>query len=149
MKVILINGSYRNEGCTYTALREIEKTLIKEGIDTEIFNIGTGPISGCLGCGYCSKHTGCRIDDSVNDFLKKLEGADGFVFGSPVHYASISGAMSSFMDRVFTAAPNKLALKPAAGVVSCAEGVEQLLLKNLIDILPLTICRLLQVSIGM
>lgn len=67
MKVLLVNGSPQN-GCTYTALEEISKTLKEEGIDSEIYQIGTKPISGCTACRSCMKIGKCVIDDNVNDF---------------------------------------------------------------------------------
>ena len=122
MKVILVNGSPNKKGCTYTALEEVAKTLNAEEIDTEIFQIGSKPISGCLACLNCRKLGRCAISDRVNDFLDIAEGADGFVFGSPVHYASAGGAITSFMDRVFYAdsgsGKQSFYLKPAAAVVS-------------------------------
>lgn len=116
MKVLLINGSPHKFGCTYTALSEVEKALNENGIETEIFHIGTAPISSCTACRGCSNNR-CVIDDVVNSALEKAEAADAFVFGSPVHYAGISGSMKSFMDRFFFAAEHKL--KPGAAVVSC------------------------------
>lgn len=122
MKVLLINGSPHRNGCTYTALQEVEKELNAAGVETEIFWIGTRPISGCLGCGQCLKTGRCFMDDPVNEFLEKAAEADGFVFGSPVHYASISGALSSFMDRAFYGKGKIFRYKPAAGIVSCRRG---------------------------
>lgn len=120
MKVLLVNGSPHEKGCTFTALSEVERILREEGIDTEIFHIGTKPISGCLACGSCRKTGRCIISDSVNDCLEKAKDADGFIFGSPVHYAAMGGAMTSFMDRLFYAAigSDMFYLKPGAGVVS-------------------------------
>jgi len=122
MKVILVNGSPHIQGCTYTAICEVAKTLTEEGIDTEVFHIGNEPISGCIACGTCRKIGHCAITDSVNVFLEKAKDADGFIFGSPVHYAAASGAMTSFMDRVFYAdlcsAGGAFYLKPGACVVS-------------------------------
>lgn len=120
MKVLLVNGSPHEKGCTYTALSEVERILREESIDTEIFHIGTKPISGCLACGSCRKTGRCVISDSVNAFLEKAKDADGFVFGSPVHYAAMGGAMTSFMDRAFYAAigGDMFYLKPGACVVS-------------------------------
>lgn len=118
MKVILVNGSPNEKGCTYTALREVEKTLREEGIDTEIFWLGKGPISGCTGCGGCRKGDGCVIKDRVSDFSAVADTADGFIFGTPVHFASASGAITSFMDRVFFSCGRKMTFKPAACVVS-------------------------------
>ena len=122
MKVILVNGSPKEKGCTYTALKEVEKQLNKNDIETEIFWIGNKPISGCLGCGGCLKTGKCVIDDKVNEFLEKVEEADGFVFGSPVHFAASSGMLSSFMDRVFYGRGKLFANKVASAVVSCRRG---------------------------
>ena len=122
MKVILVNGSPHEKGCTYTALQTVAETLNAEGIDTEIFQLGTKPLVGCTACGACAKTGRCVFDDRVNEFLDLAAGADGFVFGSPVHYASAGGAITSFMDRAFFAGSNSkeglFALKPAAAVVS-------------------------------
>ena len=101
MKVLLVNGSPHQRGCTYTALEEVAKTLEENGIETEIFQVGNKPINGCIGCGVCKKKGECFMDDKVNEFAKKAKEADGFVFGSPVHYAAASGALTSFLDRVF------------------------------------------------
>jgi len=117
MKVLLINGSPNEKGCTHTALDEIRKTLEAEGIGAEIFWIGKAPISGCLACGCC-KNGRCAIEDVVNNFSEKAQTADGFIFGSPVHYASASGALLSFMDRAFFSGGRSLRLKPAAAIVS-------------------------------
>jgi multimeric flavodoxin WrbA len=122
MKVLLVNGSPHKKGCTWTALTEVAKTLNKEGIDTEIFWIGVKPLAGCTACKSCAKTGRCMFDDTVNEFLDIAKDADGFIFGSPVHYAAASGAMTSFMDRVFytdlQAGRQTFALKPAAAVVS-------------------------------
>lgn len=120
MKVLLVNGSPHQTGCTYTALKEVEKTLQEEGIETEIFWIGIKPIAGCIACGYCGKNGKCAFDDVVNVFVEKAKQADGFIFGTPVHYAAAAGAMTSFMDRVFyTGSRQKVFLyKPAAAVIS-------------------------------
>jgi len=122
MKVLLVNGSPHKKGCTYTALTEVAETLKKEGIKTEIFWIGIKPLAGCTACMTCSKKGRCMFDDSVNEFLDIAKDADGFIFGSPVHFAAASGAMTSFMDRVFytdlMAGRQSFYLKPAAAVVS-------------------------------
>ena len=122
MKVILVNGSPNENGCTRRALQEIEDTLKASGIETEIFNIGTDAISGCLGCRACRELGKCVIDDKVNEFISLAENADGFIFGSPVYYAGANGALTSFMDRVFysdrCAKKNVFAFKPAAAVAS-------------------------------
>lgn len=122
MKVLLINGSPKEKGCTYTALKEVEKQLNINNIETEIMWIGNAPISGCIGCGSCLKTRKCFIDDKVNEFLEKVPKTDGFVFGSPVHFAAISGQLSSFMDRAFYGRGKLFANKLAAGIVSCRRG---------------------------
>lgn len=122
MNVILLNGSPHPAGCTYTALREVADTLNAEGVDTEILQVGSRPVSGCLGCGACLKTGRCFIDDGVNDFVARSAQADGFVFGSPVHYAAASGALTSFLDRAFYGKGKAFTNKPGAVVVSCRRG---------------------------
>lgn len=119
MKVLLVNGSLHEKGCTYTALCEVEKALNANGVDTEIYWIGQSATSGCKGCWACKKLGKCVIDDGVNEFVEKAAQCDGYVFGSPVYYASAAGALVSFMDRVFYSGGKKLSYKPAAAVVSC------------------------------
>lgn len=122
MKVLLVNGSPHKEGCTYTALTEVAGALNREGITTEIFWLGSKPLSGCLACKTCAEKKQCVFDDKVNEFLDLARDADGFVFGSPVHYAAASGAITSFLDRAFysdsQAGRQSFYLKPAAAVVS-------------------------------
>ena len=119
MKVLLVNGSSHEKGCTYTALAEVAKALNANGVETEIYWLGQNQISGCKGCWACKKVKKCVIDDGVNEFVAKAAEFDGFVFGSPVYYASAAGALVSFMDRVFYSGGKNLAFKPAAAVVSC------------------------------
>ncbi len=123
MKVLLVNGSPHENGCTYTALAEVEKVLKEEGIETEIFWIGNKPIAGCIACGGCSKTGKCVFDDSVNEAVEKVKEADGFIFGSPVHYAAASGQLTSFMDRLFySTGSDAFYLKPAACISSARRG---------------------------
>ncbi|KHD36749.1 NADPH-dependent FMN reductase [Clostridium acetobutylicum] len=124
MKVLLINGSPHAKGCTYTALSEVAKALEEENIETEIFQIGTKPVRGCIGCGTCSKTGSGKCvfdDDTLNAGLEKAKTADAFIFGSPVHYAAASGALTSFLDRFFYAGKD-FAYKPGAAIVSCRRG---------------------------
>ena len=84
MKVLMLNGSCNLKGCTYTALEEIGRVLLDEGLDYEIFQIGAKPVRDCLGCGKCRDGKCVFTDDGVNEFVEKAYEADGFVFGSPV-----------------------------------------------------------------
>lgn len=123
MKVLLVNGSPHKDGCTNVALTEIEKELQKNGIDVEKMWLGTQPIAGCIGCNKClSTNNRCFINDKVNEFLEICDNFDGFVFGSPVHFAAASGSITSFLDRVFYGRGNLFANKLCASVVSCRRG---------------------------
>ena len=122
MKVLLVNGSPHEKGCTNRALLEVQKALTQNGVESEIFWLGQEPLAGCIGCGACRELGKCFIDDKVNEFTKKAENADAFVFGCAVHYASVTGAIKPFMDRVFYSGGRHLRYKPAAGVVSCRRG---------------------------
>lgn len=123
MKVLLINGSPKEAGCTYTALNEVASALQNEGIDTEIVSVGKAPIQGCIGCGGCAKAGKCVFNnDMVNTVIAKATEADGFIVGTPVHYAAASGAITSLMDRVCYAGGKHLAFKPAAAIASCRRG---------------------------
>lgn len=120
MKVLLINGSPKKEGCTYTALSEVSEQLNKNGIETEIFHIGNKPIRGCTACGKCSQRSNRCIfdDDVVNEALAKMEEADGLIVGSPVYYASANGSLICLLDRMYYAGRTCFAFKPGAAVVS-------------------------------
>ena len=119
MKVLLLNGSPRERGCTFTALSEVASSLERNGIETEIYWLGSEPISGCQVCLFCKSRGKCVIDDNVNHFVEKAAGVDGLVFGSPVHYASASGIITTFLDRVFYSASKVFSGKLGAAVVSC------------------------------
>ncbi len=119
MKVLMINGSPHERGCTYTALAVIAEELKRQGVESEIVWLGTGAIHSCAGCGACQKLGKCRFDDDiVNAVGAKLSEADGYVFGAPVHYASPAGAMVAFMDRLFYSFGRLMKFKPAAAIVS-------------------------------
>lgn len=123
MKVLLVNGSPHKSGCTNRALEEVAATLQKEGIETEMFWIGNKLIGGCIACKRCVQTGKCVFDDVVNTCREKAYEADGFVFGTPVHYGAASGNMTAFMDRLFYSElggnQNKaFYLKPAAAVIS-------------------------------
>lgn len=118
MKVLLLNGSPHTHGCTYTALEEVAGQLNKNGIETEIVQIGTDSIRGCIACGKCGENNRCIFDDVVNEILEKMEHADGLVVGTPVYYASPNGSLISLLDRLFYASGGQFAYKPAAAVAS-------------------------------
>lgn len=144
MKVLLVNGSPNREGCTYTALKEVSKTLEENGIDTEIFQVGNKPIGGCIGCGSCKKTGECFMEDGVNEFVEKAKEADGFVFGSPVYYAAASGSITSFLDRAFYSGGKHMAFKPGAVICSARRAGTTSTLDQLSKYL--TICNMPVVS---
>ena len=94
MKVLLLNGSPNEHGCTFTALAEVAKTLNGCGVETETLWLGKGPQRDC----------------------------GGFVFGTPVYYAHPSGRVLSVLDRVFFAGGRNFAHKPGAAVCSARRG---------------------------
>ncbi len=108
--------------CTFTALEVVAAALNEEGIETQIFQVGTKPMSGCIACRTCEKTGRCAFSDGVNDFLDLAEYSDGFIFGSPVHYAAATGAITSFLDRAFFSSfcsgKSVFHLKPGGVVVS-------------------------------
>jgi len=123
MKVLLINGSPHEKGCTYTALSEVASALNANGIDTEIFHIGSEPLRGCIGCRACAKAGKCVFDDDIcNELAARVAEADGLVVGTPVYYAGANGALCALLDRVFFSSGAKFKYKPAAAVVSCRRG---------------------------
>lgn len=124
MKVMLINGSPHEKGCCYTALEEINKVFEGEGIETEWVWVGNKPVAGCIGCGNCKKTGKCAFKgDAVNDAVEKFKECDALIIASPVHYASASGAVTSFMDRFFYSSDKAdLKLKLGATIVSCRRG---------------------------
>ena len=105
MKVLLINGSRRKSGCTYTALKEVADVLESEKISTEIIHVGIDAVNG-------------NIDKAVKETAAMLDEVDGIVLGSPVYYASPSGEIQVFLDRLFYIHGDKLKHKPGAVVAS-------------------------------
>lgn len=124
MKVLLVNGSPRKEGNTSVALAEVAKALEAEGIESEVFWLGTKPVNDCIACGKCAELGGrCVMDnDVVNELIAKAGEADGFVFGTPVYYAHPSGRILSAMDRAFCAGGAAFSHKPAAAVAVARRG---------------------------
>ncbi|HJD23249.1 MAG TPA: flavodoxin family protein [Firmicutes bacterium] len=122
MKVICINGSPNEHGCTDAALKEVEGALRRRGIQTERVYLGKRPVPGCIGCRECQQTGRCIQNDGVNDLLEKLDEIDALVVGSPVYYAGPSGQVTAFLDRLFYAAGGRMAGKLGAAVVSCRRG---------------------------
>ena len=123
MKILMINGSPNQNGCTYTALSEMAAVFEKNGIETEILWLGKKATPDCIACCKCQQGGGCVFNDEVNDIAARIDDIDGFVFGSPVYYGGPTGRLTSFMDRLFFSIPNeKFAGKLAASVVSCRRG---------------------------
>ena len=123
MKVLLINGSPNELGCTFTALSEVASTLNKNGIDSEIYHIGKKPLQGCISCMKCFELGRCVFNDSVNEIASRLDEFSGIIVGSPVYFAGPAGSLCAFLDRLFMSVDDsKLSGKPAACVVSCRRG---------------------------
>lgn len=123
MRALLINGSPRAKGCTYTALTELKHTLEAEGIDVALIRVGHLDIHGCIACRKCHETGKCVFDDIVNEIASKLAEADAFVIGAPVYYSSPAGGAISFLDRLFfsTMGIDKT-MKVGAAVVTCRRG---------------------------
>lgn len=123
MKALLINGSPRAKGCTYTALSELKASLEAEGVEVELIHVGHLDIHGCIACRSCAKTGKCVFDDVVNEIAPKLKEADAFVIGAPTYYASPAGGAIAFMDRLFysTGSVDKR-MKVGAAVVTCRRG---------------------------
>ena len=121
-KVILLNGSAHQNGCTRTALDEMIKVFEAEGIEAELIQVGTKAVRGCIGCNTCYETGKCVFDDLVNEVAPKFEEADGMVVGSPVYYASPNGTLVSFMDRLLYSTHFSKHMKVGAAVVSCRRG---------------------------
>ncbi len=126
MQVLVINGSPHKDGCTYTALTEVIKQLEVHNISTRVIHVGTKPVQDCIGCMGCARKKSCVFEeDAVNEAARLMDESDGLLVGSPVYYAGPSGALCSFLNRMYfqrIATPEAFANKPAAAVVSCRRG---------------------------
>lgn len=122
MKVLLINGSPRSKGNTYTALHEMEVTFQAEGIETEIIHVGNKDIRGCIGCRQCKKSGKCVFDDIVNETAPKFDACDGIVVGSPVYFASANATLVAFLTRLFYSVPCDKRMKVGASAVVARRG---------------------------
>ncbi len=121
-KILLCNGSPHTNGCTATALDEMIRVFAEEGMETELIQVGSKAVRGCISCRSCSKLGKCVFDDLVNEVAPKFEEADGLVVGSPVYYGSPNGTLLSFLDRLFYSTGFSKHMKVGAAVVSCRRG---------------------------
>ena len=123
-KVLLINGSPKENGNTFLALSEVAKALNSEGIETEIISIGKKAVQGCIACGMCGRTGKCTFNDDL--YYKVLravkDGIDGLIIGSPVYYGGPNGSLCALLDRVFYSLGPDLQYKPGASVVVCRRG---------------------------
>ena len=122
MKVLLLNGSPHAAGSTWTALHEMEKVWIGNGLETEIVHVGNQSVRGCMACMFCKGHGRCVFDDLVNETAHKFEACDGLVVGSPVYYASANATLIAFLDRLFYSTGFDKTMKVGASVVSARRG---------------------------
>ena len=122
MKVLMLNGSPRKDGNTEIALKEMEKIFARNGIETEIVQVGNKDIRGCIACLHCKKAGKCVFDDLVNETAKKFEEADGLVVASPVYYASANATLVAFLQRLFYSTPFSKRMKVGAAVAAARRG---------------------------
>ena len=123
MKVVLINGSPHRKGNTFIALSEVAGALEKEGVQTEIIQLGIKAVQGCIACNKCAELGHCVFQDTLyNQVREALQEADGIVVGSPVYYAGPNGALCALLDRVFYSCSEVLAYKAGASVAVCRRG---------------------------
>lgn len=122
MKVLLLNGSPHVHGNTAAALEEMAAVFAQEGVETELIQVGSRNIRGCIACRSCKKNGKCVFDDLVNEVAPKLEACDGVVIGSPVYFASANGTMVSFLDRLFFSTLFDKRMKVGASVVIARRG---------------------------
>lgn len=122
MKVLMINGSPHKNGNTATALQEMEKIFLQEGVETEIVQVGNQAVRGCIACGSCGKNGKCVFDDLVNETAPKFEECDGLVVASPVYYASANATLVAFLDRLFYSSHFDKRMKVGASVVAARRG---------------------------
>ena len=123
MKVVLINGSPHRKGNTFIALSEVAGALEKEGVQTEIIQLGIKAVQGRIACNKCAELGHCVFQDTLyNQVREALQEADGIVVGSPVYYAGPNGALCALLDRVFYSCSELLAYKAGASVAVCRRG---------------------------
>ena len=122
MKVLIINGSPRIDGNTTVAVKELEKVFSKEGIETEIVQVGGKDIRGCIACLSCVKTGKCVFNDIVNEIAEKFENADGLIVATPVYYAQANSTVVSFLTRMFYSHKFDKTMKVGASVAVARRG---------------------------
>jgi multimeric flavodoxin WrbA len=123
MKVLIINGSPREEGNTTAAVNELVNTFDKEKVETEIIRIGGKNIRGCIACLKCREIGKCIFNDVVNEIAPKLQESDGLIVASPVYYASANATLIAFMQRLFYSSSKiDKTMKVGASVAVCRRG---------------------------
>ena len=121
-KVIILSGSPHKDGTTSRALEELSGSLMAQGIDAEVIQVGHLTVRGCSGCYACGKLKKCVHDDIVNEIAEKFKEADGLVIASPVYYASPNGAFLALLDRLFYSSRFDKSMKVGASVVVARRG---------------------------
>lgn len=124
MKVLAINGSPRKNGNTAVLINTVLDELHKEGIATEIVDLGGNSVRGCLACGRCfeDKNNQCVIQtDMINRVISKMLEADGIIIGSPTYFANVSTEIKALIDRAgYVGIANGRAFKRKVGVAVVA-----------------------------
>lgn len=122
MKVLILNGSPKPDGNTAIAIEEMRKVFAEEGVETEIVQVGSKDVRGCIACGRCGELGRCVFDDVVNEIAEKFEKADGLVVASPVYYASANATLIAVLDRLFYSSHFDKTMKVGASVVCARRG---------------------------
>ena len=118
MKVLMLNGSPRENGNIALAFSEMEQVFKDAGVEVENILLGRMDIRGCIACETCRKNNKCVFNDIVNELAVKFEEADGLVIGSPVYYGSANGTLMSALQRLFYSTHFDKSNKVGASVVS-------------------------------
>lgn len=122
MKVLILNGSPKENGNTAVAIHEMEKVFQENGMEVETVHVGNKNIRGCVACTSCYKIGKCVFDDAVNEIAPKFEEADGLVVASPVYYASANATLIACLDRLFYSTHFDKTMKVGASVVCARRG---------------------------
>jgi multimeric flavodoxin WrbA len=123
MKVIAFNGSPRPDGNTTDLLGLVLKEIEKEGIETELVQLSAKPIHGCIACYKCFENQDqcCSVkDDAANEYIEKMQAAQGIVLGSPSYFQDVTAEMKALIDRAgFVGLANNKIYKGKIGAAVC------------------------------